>query len=602
MRKGRGGERDPRSNRNPGGRGGGRSGGGNRYQQDAATTLLKYEASETFGCTEGEIYTYHNVQDPFNIVNSLTVAICKKDGPFFGSMLIASVNKEEIKQIVYSTPTIPLIKSDFKYVNGSPSHVYFANKWNGENITFFKYYDISTNVYISVRSRGFPFLSDTPQIPYITLVQEVFFGKATKTNNLFKVENLPEQLLPLVDPDIQSITFELCGSSIPQLVSYEFKLRLQPLFVTDMGGRITPNMYQEKETVFKDKRISELCLNDGKVLFDLKTINQEVLSFRKKALTLNETYRAENNCTAGYAFNNFVVEGKVIYLLGEDDYAISRHEGIFKIKPEDIELSHSVIFDQALQFKALEGLSKLYSKGNTLNEQNMKNELNMSEQIWKSFGNDIMELVQGVPNLSTHKESPQKMLIMVGVPGSGKSTVANRLLSMNQNWIRVNQDEMKTRKACERVARESLKKGKSLIVDRCNFDIKQRNVWVKIASEFSITDIRCLHFKVPLDICKKRITVREDHPTIPKGDSGIQIIDNFSTVFVPPAHPEGYIEILTAANDTEVEDALSKLAMIALTPPRETTSPKKDKRFEANNADRKKQTGNVNAFALLGED
>jgi predicted kinase len=598
MRKGgRGGERDPRSNRSPGGRG-----GGNRYQQDPATALLKNEAALTFGCTEGEVFTYHNVQDPFNIVNSLTVAICKKEGPFSGSMLIASVNKEEIKQIVYSTPTIPLIKSEFKYVNGSPSHVYFANKWNGENITFFKYYDIGTNVYISVRSRGFPFLSDTPHVPYITLVQEVFFGKVTQTNNLFTVENLPEQLLPLVDPDIQSITFELCGSSIPQLVSYDFKLRLQPLFVTDMGGRITPNMYQEKDSVFKDKRISELCVNIGKVPFDLKAINQEVISFRKKALTLNESYRTENNCTSGYAFNNFVVEGKVIYLLGEDDYAVSRHEGIFKIKPDDIELSHSVMFDQALQFKALEGLSKLYSKGNTLTEQNMKKELNMTERIWKSFGNDIMELVQGVPNLSAYKESPQKMLIMVGVPGSGKSTVANRLLTMNKNWVRVNQDELKTRKACEKVARDNLKKGKSVIVDRCNFDIKQRNVWIKIASEFSVTDIRCLHFKIPLETCKKRIVIREDHPTIPKGDSGIQIIDNFSSIFVPPSNPEGFVEILSAADDTEIEAAISKLSKIASIPEREVTSPKKDKRFENNNSDRKKQTGNTNAFALLGED
>ena len=60
---------------------------------------------------------------------------------------------------------------------------------------------------------------------------------------------------------------------------------------------------------------------------------------------------------------------------------------------------------------------------------------------------------------------------MVGIPGSGKSTIANELVKLG--WDRVNQDEMKTRKVCETRMIQALEKGRSVVVDRCNFDIQQ---------------------------------------------------------------------------------------------------------------------------------
>jgi len=277
---------------------------------------------------------------------------------------------------------------------------------------------------------------------------------------------------------------------------------------------------------------------------------------------LNEEYRRINNLQPGYCFNNFIVEGKVLCLLGEDLFSISRGS-IFKIKPEDIEQSHSVKFDNGLQLKALESLSKIHFRGITITEESIRAEMNMTDMVWQTFGRDIMDLVQGVPNLNSPQDSSMKMLLLVGIPGSGKSTVAHRLKNMNSNWVRVNQDDLGSRKACEKLARDSLKKGKSVIIDRCNFDIPQRNVWVKLASEFSITDIRCIHFKIPAHICKQRTMVREDHPTIPKGDSSIAIIDSFTTSFVAPSTHEGFIEIHSATNDEDIELAISKLAHIA---------------------------------------
>lgn len=348
-------------------------------------------------------------------------------------------------------------------------------------------------------------------------------------------------------------------------MNYYFPLQLIPLFHSDFGGRIYPLVKHTLEWPPDQpllQRMEEVICNIGPETFDLNSIQSFKEDFRRNAFSLNEDYRKIHNLQTGYTFNNFLVEGKVLYLLGEDQLTISR-EAIFKIKPEDIELSHSVKFDSSLMLKALECLSKIYSKGLALNENVMKSEMNMSDLVWKTFSRDIMELVKGVPDYQRNAVSDQKMIILVGVPGSGKSTLAHKMVKLNTNWVRVNQDDLKTRKACEVLARDSLKKGKSVIIDRCNFDIQQRNVWVKIASEFGVTDIRCVQFKVPIEVCKQRIVVREDHPTIPKGDSGIKIIDNFSGILVNPSPWEGFTEILSAQNEKEIDLILDKLSPLA---------------------------------------
>jgi predicted kinase len=377
-----------------------------------------------------------------------------------------------------------------------------------------------------------------------------------------------------------------------------------PLFSSDYSGRISPIVYQpeykcQEESQF-ESNISEIILSNGPQLYNTENIVNISESYRKSAYILNQEFRKRSNKSEGYSFNNFIVEGKVLYLLDENHVSISR-DNLYKIKPEDIQLSHCVKFDHGLQFMALEGLSKLYSRGHVLSEDNIRSEMNITAINWNTFGKDIMELVQGVPNLFTSTPSKQKMIIMVGVPGSGKSTVANRLIKMNQNWIRVNQDELKTRKACEHVARDNLKKGKSIIVDRCNFDIQQRNVWIKLASEFSVTDIRCLYFKIPLNICKQRITVREDHPTIPKGDSGIQIIDSFSGLFVAPSIFEGFTQILAVENDEEIELAVSNLSPLPQKIEEKAQTTKIPRPVKAPPQEKAK-TGNINPFSLLDEE
>merc|ERR1740139_527170 len=75
------------------------------------------------------------------------------------------------------------------------------------------------------------------------------------------------------------------------------------------------------------------------------------------------------------------------------------------------------------------------------------------------------------------------MLLLVGLPGSGKSTFAEKLQSAKpERYFRVNQDALKTRKKCESACRRALQEGKVPIIDQCNFDAQQRQYFLDIAS------------------------------------------------------------------------------------------------------------------------
>lgn len=60
--------------------------------------------------------------------------------------------------------------------------------------------------------------------------------------------------------------------------------------------------------------------------------------------------------------------------------------------------------------------------------------------------------------------------------GSGKSTFSSFLHQLGFQVIC--QDEMGDRKACERATIGALLAGKDIVIDRCNFDEKQRKHWV----------------------------------------------------------------------------------------------------------------------------
>lgn len=142
----------------------------------------------------------------------------------------------------------------------------------------------------------------------------------------------------------------------------------------------------------------------------------------------------------------------------------------------------------------------------------------------------------------------QLVVLLVGVPGSGKSTFAHKLTPAG-GWAWVNQDTLGDRQACEAAVKQALRSGKSVIVDRCNFNKQQRSTWVRLAYEHGEAARRrqggggggggrhaqqpqgegdcsqepddvfqpvvvAVEFRVPFEECKRRALARTDHPTL----------------------------------------------------------------------------------------
>lgn len=133
-----------------------------------------------------------------------------------------------------------------------------------------------------------------------------------------------------------------------------------------------------------------------------------------------------------------------------------------------------------------------------------------------------------------------KVIIMVGKPGSGKSTYAK---SLGNEYSIVNQDILGNRNKCIEYTKLLLNEDKSVIIDRTNINKKQRAYWVKIAKEYNVTDISCIEFKIDSDICIERILSRKDHPTI-KENTSIEkiseIVRRFENEYEAPSIDEGF--------------------------------------------------------------
>ncbi|GBB83706.1 hypothetical protein RclHR1_01040011 [Rhizophagus clarus] len=159
----------------------------------------------------------------------------------------------------------------------------------------------------------------------------------------------------------------------------------------------------------------------------------------------------------------------------------------------------------------------------------------------------------------------QRILVCVGVPGSGKTTFSKKLCQIDHIWVRVNQDDLGSRRACEEILRAELKKGKNVIVDRCNFDKGQRKTWIDIAYNHKL-QIDAIILDTPYEICEKRILKREDHPTQVHGTHGLNILESFKQMYKLPNYNEGFERILNVrpqeindCNDDDVKKVMRRL-------------------------------------------
>ena len=93
----------------------------------------------------------------------------------------------------------------------------------------------------------------------------------------------------------------------------------------------------------------------------------------------------------------------------------------------------------------------------------------------------------------------QEIVIMCGLPGSGKSKIAYNIYGQSNNYIIISKDVYKTRSIT--IIKQSLREKLSVVVDDTNIDIKNREIYIKLAKDNNIS-IKCIHVNTFLNLCK----------------------------------------------------------------------------------------------------
>ena len=94
-------------------------------------------------------------------------------------------------------------------------------------------------------------------------------------------------------------------------------------------------------------------------------------------------------------------------------------------------------------------------------------------------------------------EVGQELVILVGYPGSGKSTFAKNNFDKN-NYVILSGDILKTEAKIVKSLKQNLNDGKSVVIDATNPSKKKRAVFIKIAKEKKLF-VRVIHITTSLE-------------------------------------------------------------------------------------------------------
>eukprot|EP00472_Partenskyella_glossopodia_P012929 CAMPEP_0197519088 /NCGR_PEP_ID=MMETSP1318-20131121/4346_1 /TAXON_ID=552666 /ORGANISM="Partenskyella glossopodia, Strain RCC365" /LENGTH=408 /DNA_ID=CAMNT_0043069873 /DNA_START=186 /DNA_END=1412 /DNA_ORIENTATION=+ len=161
-------------------------------------------------------------------------------------------------------------------------------------------------------------------------------------------------------------------------------------------------------------------------------------------------------------------------------------------------------------------------------------------------------------------KSAPSFVMLVGIPGSGKSTFRNELLKLNnvshmdKKWQVISQDELRSRRRCEDQVGRLVKDSKNrVILDRCNPDSEDRKYWLRLA--WKPNDAVAVYFATESEECIKRIRSRRNHETLNNTASTSKlemIIRGFRKRLVIPHRAEGFRRVYTIENTTQAADLL----------------------------------------------
>jgi bifunctional polynucleotide phosphatase/kinase len=133
--------------------------------------------------------------------------------------------------------------------------------------------------------------------------------------------------------------------------------------------------------------------------------------------------------------------------------------------------------------------------------------------------------------------SKQEMVVLVGSPASGKSSLARWCCL---EYVIICQDELGTIAKCKKACKEALYSGCSVIIDSTNRNAKTRAIWIELARTYQVS-VKCVWIQVdkPLAMHINKYRTIYGHKKIPA-----IAIHCYYKAFEQPTVDEGFHQII----------------------------------------------------------
>ncbi|WOG88227.1 hypothetical protein DCAR_0207461 [Daucus carota subsp. sativus] len=175
------------------------------------------------------------------------------------------------------------------------------------------------------------------------------------------------------------------------------------------------------------------------------------------------------------------------------------------------------------------------------------------------------------PQTTTKEQAEEKkgiMVILVGAPGSGKSTFCQDVMKISSRpWVRVCQDTIGNGKAGTKVqclanAATALKEGKDVFIDRCNLEREQRADFLKLGC--SLGNVHAVVLDLPAKLCISRCAKRTGHEGNLQGGKAAMVVNRMLQKKELPKLTEGFSRITYCQNENEVQAAVNTYGSLSL--------------------------------------